>query len=164
MEKMRVSVLNKMQFDQLMIDNKITDETVETRDSVIFISIVDTDKLNEYAIPYFKKNHENVLNLQFDDCEHDGESSPTQSERTKAFSIEQAKEVFDFVKKHRDKETCIVHCMAGIARSAGVGFFINGYCRGDWTQFKQENPQICPNPRVLRMLNQVKRNDDSKIL
>ena len=159
---MNITVASKRRFDQLMIDNKITDENVELRDTVIFISVVDTDQFSYIGEHYFKFNHENVLNLQFDDCEHDGEPSPTQNKGTKAFSVEQAKEVFNFVKKHRDKETCIVHCAAGISRSGAIGSFINGYTQGDWYEFKRNNLQINPNPRVLRMLQGEKREDDGE--
>ncbi len=157
---MRVYVFNKRQFDQLMTDNFLSDGNVEERTDVMLISIVDTDQWIESKEPYFDKNHENVFNLQFDDVEHDGQPSPTNFDKgTKAFSEEQANNLFQFIKKNRDKATCIVHCMAGISRSGAVGAFINGYCRGDWEEFKRTNPQISPNARVESMLNKAKRND-----
>jgi len=153
---MRVHVLGKMEFDSLMKQNGINDDTVERFDSIMFISIVDTQ--NQEG-PYFKEDHDNVINLRFDDVEHDGESSPTQEIQTRAFSELQAKMLYEFIKKHREKETCIVHCMAGISRSGAVGTFINGYCQGEWERFKKDNPYVIPNPRVHRMLNAAKYND-----
>ena len=153
---MRVYIFGKNQFDKLMVENGITDENVETRDSIFLISIVDTDQFSTSREPYFKMDHENVLNLAFDDCEHDGQPSPTQPSGTKAFTEEQAAKVINFVKKHRDKKTCIVHCMAGISRSGAVGTFINGYAQGNWEEFKRTNPQISPNGRVTRLLNKAK--------
>ena len=159
---MKVFILSKPQFDSLMRTNNLSDSIVESRDSVFIISIVDTDQFSVSREPHFKENHENVLNLAFDDCEHDGQPSPTQPEGTRAFSESQAKELFEFIKKHRDKDQCIVHCMAGISRSAGCGTFINGYCGGNWEEFKRTNPHICPNARVERMLNEARRNYDAK--
>jgi len=163
---MRVHVLSKRLFDKLMADNKITDENVEKMDSIFFISITDTPQVlrmmgfdENYNDHYFKEDHDNVLNLEFDDVEHDGQSSPTNDGDTRAFSESQAEMLYQFIKKHRDKETCIVHCQAGISRSGAVGSFINGYCQGDWEKFKRDNPQVMPNPRVHRMLNAAKYND-----
>jgi len=153
---MKVFILGKMEFDALMRQNNLNDENVEGRDTVFLISIVDTQNREGN---FFKENHKNVLNLRFDDVEHDMEASPTQKENTKAFSNEQAKELFEFIKENRDKEQCVVHCMAGISRSGAVGTFINGYAQGDWEDFKRTNPWISPNGRVERMLNEAKYNN-----
>jgi len=154
---MEVHVLGKKEFDMLMLRNNINDDNVDDRDKIMLISIVDTDIWNDGREHYFKENHENVFNLEFDDVEHDGEPSPTNwNKGTKAFSEQQAKELFEFINKNRDKTSCVVHCMAGISRSGAVGTFINGYCGGDWDFFKRMNPQISPNARVERMLNQAR--------
>ena len=173
---MRVYVFDKNRFDQLMRFNNIDDSNVEERTDIFLISIVDTSFHNPFGDGpeakkfgkqlvslldhHFKEDHKNVMNLEFDDCEHDGEASPTnKSSETKAFSKEQAAKLFSFIKKHREKETCIVHCMGGISRSGAVATFINGYAKGDWETFKRDNPQISPNGRVHRMLNQAKYNE-----
>ena len=153
---MKVHILAKLEFDNLMRSNDINDENIEKFNGMFLISIVDTQ--NEEG-PYFKENHENVLNLRFDDVEHDLEPSPTQEFKTKAFTEAQAEELFQFIKKNRDKKTCIVHCMAGISRSGAVGTFVNGYAGGDWELFKRTNRFISPNGRVHRMLNAAKYND-----
>ena len=163
---MRVHVLAKVEFDGLMVQNKITDENVEKFDSIFFISLIDTHNKKG---PYFQKDHNNVMNLRFDDVEHDGgtprvlENDPDldnfDENRVKAFSEKQANELFKFIKSNRDKATCIVHCMAGISRSGAVGMFINGYCGGDFELFKRDNPFVLPNARVHRMLNAAKYND-----
>ena len=110
---MKVHVLSKMEFDGLMNQHGITDDNVRKFAGIMFISIVDTQ--NEKG-PHFKEDHENVINLRFDDVEHDLESSPTQQFNTKAFDKDQAKKLFQFIKKNREVEQCIVHCMAGISR------------------------------------------------
>lgn len=156
---MEVRAISKKIFDQTMINHEINDENVENRIEECFISIVDTDQFSKSRVPYFKFNHSNVLNLAFDDCEHDGEPSPTQPNGTKAFSKEQAEQLYEFIKINKDRKVCLVHCMAGISRSGAVSSFINGITGGDWQWFKRMNPQIVPNGRVLRLLNQVKYND-----
>ena len=153
---MRVNILSKLEFDKLMSHNSITDENVEKFDNIMFISIVDTQNKKG---PYFKSDHDNVINLRFDDVEKSGEASPTQKEFTKAFSAKQAKDLYNFIKKHDEKETCIVHCMAGISRSGAVGTFVNDFYKGDLDRFKRENPYISPNQKVYRMLKEQWQND-----
>jgi predicted protein tyrosine phosphatase len=153
---MRVHVLSKLEFDKIMEQHSITDKNVEKFDSIMFISIIDTQCRRD---PWFKENHENVMNLRFDDVEHDGEASPTQEDSTRAFSEAQAAELYEFIKRNREKETCIVHCHAGISRSAGCGLFVNDYTKGDIERFKRDNPQISPNQRVFRMLKNEWFND-----
>ena len=153
---MRVDILSKREFDGLMKSQNITDENVEKFDSVMFISIVDSDQFSKSREPYFKENHENVITLAFDDVEHD---DLDREFPVKAFTKKQAKELFQFIKKNRELEQCIVHCLAGISRSGAVGTFVNGYCGGNWELFKRINPHISPNARVERMLNQEKYND-----
>jgi len=154
-----IIVYNKRMFDDLMLINNISDDNVEDRSTIMFISITDTDKFDESRIPYFKSNHSNVLNLSFDDCENDGDPSPTQYIGTKSFSEEQAKEVYDFIKNNEDKETFIIHCMAGISRSGGVGLFINDYFNQDYNVFMNKNPYVRPNAKVSRLLNNLHRNE-----
>ena len=66
---MRVHILAKREFDSLMKQNKITDENVEKFDSIFFISLIDNHNREGH---YFDKDHNNVMNLRFDDVEHDG--------------------------------------------------------------------------------------------
>jgi len=152
---MRVLVLSKREFDNLMVDNGITDENVEKRTGIVLISINDSSREETY----FKENHINVIVMKFDDIEREGEVSPTNKGECKVFDDAMAQELYEFIKRNRDRETCIVHCEAGISRSGAVGSFVNGYTQGDWERFKRENSFISPNGRVLRMLNHAKYND-----
>jgi len=152
----KVHIVSKMEFDYMMSANKIDDNNVEQFSDFMLISIIDTQNRQG---PHFKENHENVINFRFDDVEHDNEPSPTQEYETKAFSKEQATQLYKFIKKNQNKKICVVHCMAGISRSGAVGAFVNDYCGGDWDQFKRNNRHIVPNPRISRMLNQVMRED-----
>lgn len=156
---MRINVINKKTFDEIMISESITDDNVKDLKETFMISITDTDKFSKSREPHFKKNHDNVLNLAFDDCSVDGEASPTQPKGTKSMSQVQAMQLYHFIKRNLDKEQCIVHCMAGISRSGAVGTFINDLVKGDFEKFSMNNPQIVPNVHVMRLLNREMYND-----
>lgn len=155
---MEVIVLSKREFDSLMLENGVNDNNVEKIDPTCFISITDTDKSVSGRYHFFKNNHPNVLNLDFDDVEKDGESSPTQLYNTKAFSEEMASELIDFINKNKHKTQFIVHCMAGISRSGAIGTFINTIQDGDHEAFKRANRRILPNPMVYKTLINMYRN------
>jgi len=118
----------------------------------MFISIRGSSKIHGIEPSYFKSNHPNVITMTFDDIGNEIEGYLV-------FTKIMAKELFQFIKRNKNRKTCVVHCSAGISRSGAVGSFIQGYCDGDWEQFKKNNPHILPNGRVLRMLNQEKYND-----
>ena len=150
---MKVHVLSKNEFIDLMKKNNITDDNVEDKSSVMFITIDGTSQHSDRPPhTYFKRDHPNVKVMVFDDIENELAGF-------KAFSAEMAKGLFKFIKANRDKRTCVVHCAAGISRSGAVGSFVQGYCGGDFEEFMRTNPHILPNGRVLRMLNKEKYND-----
>jgi predicted protein tyrosine phosphatase len=96
-------------------------------------------KTTEQDVPYFvisitplfcddaelkpSKNLMDVLRLKFNDVEN-GSS---------AISSDQAYQIKDFVLKNLDKgiHSCIIHCSAGISRSAGVGAAISKAINGE---------------------------------
>lgn len=156
---MQINVVNKKIFDRIMTDHTITDDNVEENINTFFISITDTDKFSKSREPYFKSDHDNVLNLSFDDCTEDGQPSPTQPDGIKSFNIKQAAILYNFIKANLDKKQCIVHCMAGISRSGAVGAFINDLTGGDYNKFKYINPQVCPNAHVSYLLNKERYKD-----
>ena len=149
-ERLWIKVLSKPEFNSLMVNNKVNDENVEGLENLALISINDTH--GNWAVSWFDSDHPNVLRLWFDDIEHDLETSPTNPHKCKAFSPEQAKQVFDFINENYEKDF-IVHCSAGISRSGAVGAFINDFFAWDRLNFEKNNPHILPNPRVRRMLN-----------
>jgi predicted protein tyrosine phosphatase len=145
-----ILILSKKMFDDLMIKHNITNENVIEK-NIAFISINDTGGTNQ--VPYFNENsNNNVLVLYFDDIEEDIQ---TEKRLIKAFTIEQAKIVFNFIKNNEDKTTFIIHCSAGISRSGAVGTFINDYFRQSYFEFLEKNPHILPNGHVLRLLNKI---------
>ena len=140
-----------------MIQNNITDENVEKKDLVMFISINDSN-----SDSYFKENHDNVIIMHFDDIEDVGETSPTNSGECSVFDEEMAENLYQFIKRNKDKETCVVHCEAGLSRSPGCAQFIIDYTQSDYEKFKIDNPYILPNQRVFRMLKYQWYNDLDK--
>ena len=107
------------------------------------ISITDTDK----ADVVFEKNEANgiraVLRLKFDDVERDYKNEH-------CITKEDAENIVKFVNKNKNKvDEFIVHCEAGVSRSAGVGAAIMKALNGDdWDVFK--NPLKCPNMKCYR--------------
>ena len=107
------------------------------------ISITDTDK----ADVIFEKNEANgiraVLRLKFDDVERDYKNEH-------CITKEDAESIVKFVNKNKNKvDKFIVHCEAGVSRSAGVGAAIMKALNGDdWDVFK--NPLKCPNMKCYR--------------
>ena len=109
------------------------------------ISITDTYK----ADVIFEKNEANgiraVLRLKFDDVERDYKNEH-------CITKEDAENIVKFVNKNKNKvDKFIVHCEAGVSRSAGVGAAIMKALNGDdWDVFK--NPLKCPNMKCYRMV------------
>ena len=107
------------------------------------ISITDTDK----ADVIFEKNEINgiraILKLKFDDVERD-------SKDLHCITKEDAESIVKFVNKNKNKvDKFIVHCEAGVSRSAGVGAAIMKALNGDdWVVFN--NPIMCPNMKCYR--------------
>lgn len=149
-ERIFVKVLSKPEFNDLMANNNINDRNVENFKNIAFISINDTH--GNWSVSWFDSDHPNVLRMWFDDIENDLETSPTNPHKCKAFSPEQAKQVFDFINENYDKDF-FVHCSAGISRSGAIGAFINDYHSWDRDKFMKDNPYIHPNARITRMLN-----------
>lgn len=83
-----------------------------------------------------------VLRLCFDDVESDEENPMT---------IQDAEKILNFVKGYPGPEDILVHCSAGVSRSAGVAAALSLILNGsDWEIF--ENPRYCPNRHCYRLL------------
>jgi predicted protein tyrosine phosphatase len=103
---------------------------------------------------WFKKNHDNVLNLEFDDVESD--VALDGKNKYKAFSEEQAREVAEFIDKNKNK-TFLIHCLAGISRSGAVGRFLYDYypwVDREWFDVNVKS-RIQPNQRVYNELKKL---------
>jgi len=158
----KIYIRSKPEFNDLMIANNLSDKNVEEKTDVAFISINDTH--GNWSVSWFDQDHPNVLRLWFDDVEQDTDKfSPTNEISVKAFTVEDAKKLRDFIKSNKDKKVFIVHCSAGISRSGAVGQFICDFFRCDREEFLKDNPFIHPNARVTRLLNNLDRYADSRI-
>jgi rhodanese-related sulfurtransferase len=79
------------------------------------ISIVD-------KIPaVFQCHHHSVLRLVFDDIEQFAEGQ-------NLFSISQARSIMSWVKDVPEGATVVVHCYAGVSRSAAIAKFLHEHC------------------------------------
>lgn len=150
---MKIYVLNKMTFDSLLKNLNINNDNIEEQKS-FFISINDTFSKNKPIL----ENKSNVKVMYFDDVDKDinvpliGGGVKL---KAKAFTNEQAEELYDFIKNQKGKSSCIVHCSAGISRSGAIGTFLCDYFNVNWFEFKKDNPHIHPNNHVLELLKKV---------
>jgi predicted protein tyrosine phosphatase len=158
----RILAWSKPQFNETMGELAINDKNVEeVLQGVAIISINDTH--GQWSQSWFDQDHPNVIRLWFDDVEQDTDKfSPTNREKVKAFTVEDARSIRDFIKKNKKKEVFLVHCSAGISRSGAVAQFICDFFRADRTEFLRNNPHILPNGRVARMLNNLDRDYANK--
>lgn len=160
---MRILITNKENFDRLLSNSGINKWNVEEQDDIFFISINNPRDKQE---PYLE-NAENAIVLFFDDVDKDFEVPDIKTREKlllKAFTKEQAQQLFYFVTKHKDKENCVIHCEAGVSRSGAVGKFICDYLRLDQLQFMQQNPYINPNTHVLRLLRNAHRDHSLSLI
>lgn len=124
------------------------DSTIDNIKDTAIVSICDT---SGKMIHWFKRNHENVLNIDFDDNEHPDPEAP----EIHAMTEEQAVIIVDFFEKHTDKKNFIVHCAAGISRSAAVATCFMDYLHmnGIKGHTLHKNFSYCPNSHVERLLH-----------
>lgn len=108
----------------------------------VIISIQDAPKgFGKTFIP--RNNCKDVVTLYFDDIDKE----------TTGFTLitsEHAKIIADFILKHRNIDTFIIHCKFGQSRSSGVAHAIKDYLGG---KIIAENRQL-PNPHVYRLIIQ----------
>lgn len=154
---MKIIATSKASFDGMMFRKEITPLNVENQDKLAFISLNNTVPLSDYDNPFFPTNKKNVKVMFFDDVSKD-QSLPlldgsNVKYEAKAFTVEQAKELYGFIKDViPGKEAVMIHCTMGVSRSGAVASFIHDYVKGDWDTFKRNNPQIQPNAHVYKLL------------
>lgn len=159
---MKPLILSWEEFAQEMCNRGIRDSNAEEHKDICMVSIHCTpDVASPDVREFFKEDHDNVLRLYFDDIEEEVREFRTfghgESDPYKAYGIteEQAKKLYEFLEKHKERKECIVHCYAGISRSGAVGTFVHdSYSDETWEQFYSRNRHIHPNQRVLKLLRQ----------
>ena len=142
-----VYIFSQRQFDKVMSDMGWNDSTIAKINNAAIISICNTDGSMEH---WFKEQHNNVLNLDFDDNEH-----PIPGYEIQSMTERQAKMIVNFFKKHIDVEYFIVHCEAGISRSAAVAtcFIDFLHMNGIRGNTLHKNFSYCPNSHVERLIH-----------
>ncbi len=119
----KVKIVSQDLFEAICEDKGWNDSKVPN--DIAFISIIGSEHgrnvfIGNERTHWFKEKHENVLNLEFDDVEVEFEYK---GGVILPISEEQAKETFDFIEYNLGKDF-LIHCKAGISRSAAVGRFI----------------------------------------
>lgn len=143
-----------MEFNHVMRTKGWDDDNLPN--DVAFISICDPcyeDKsLDLYH--WFKHNSDTVINLDF----HDIESYALPGDgRVKGMSDEQAKSLFEFIKRNLGKHF-FIHCAAGVSRSQGVAKFITDIYHDLYpkeTALREDNPCDFPNLHVVSLLKHL---------
>ena len=97
------------------------------------------------SFPIFQEQIDTkVLFLQFDDVD-------ANDKKYKPMRPDQAQRTVDFVKENLDVELCIVHCDAGVSRSAAVAAAIGKFINGD-DMFIFGRPRFSPNAHVYHLM------------
>lgn len=120
--------------------NQATGVTHNKPWAVISIHNPGMDKV-EFECP----NNKGVLYLEFDDVDKVKEGAV-------AFTIADARKVWDFIQNLGDIDTLLIHCLMGLSRSPGVAAAIDKVLVGDdkhWFATKT------PNRRVFRCMLHV---------
>lgn len=148
MEKL-LKVYPHWKFEEELASKGLTNENVETFKEDAFIDIIGKGESDDLK-HYFFENHENVLNLEFDDIDKEEERFGAQ-DILYGMTKDQAQEVVDFITKNKDRSFTIC-CAAGMSRSQAVGNFIDQIMEGE---FKSTTLLPHPNPHVIAMLKRV---------
>ena len=113
-----IKVYSQIDFNNVMKSNGIDDSNVENDKDSIFISITNGNGEIEH---WFKENHKNVINLDFDDTSSDNEELRTISDK-------QAESLMFFIDDNLSENTedvdVYIHCLAGMSRSRAVAEYI----------------------------------------
>lgn len=155
-----ISVYSHTNFDKMMNEIGVNDENVENKfGHLVFISIIGTDECQKYYLEeeekhWFKENHNNVLNLEFDDIPKD---IVYEGHEFKTITDEQANILIKFIEDNLNKDF-YVHCRAGKSRSQAVYKFMTD-CYPQYFDFDKsglkDNPCLTPNYGILSIIKHV---------
>ena len=147
---MRITILNRKKFKELMISRNITPSNVNGQENknTYLISINNTHTQHTYS--YFEEVYaSNLLKLYFDDVTYNASGNVL-------FDSKMAKEVLrfaNFIKLNEtDNTEIIIHCSAGINRSGSIGKFLSDFFIYTYDRLMLENPQIMGNSVVNNLL------------
>ncbi len=119
-------------------------------------NVISINSCNSETPPFSEKNlhRDNLLILYFDDIlPLDGKIHPNM------FSEEHAEAIIEFIERIDCSLPMIIHCTAGISRSAAVGVELNGYMNRylednpeDFAYFHETNRDILPDKHISALL------------
>ncbi len=144
---LKVRVLNQNQFEEMIIKNGISPETVRTNSKAMFISIIDSE-----ANPILK-DAKNYLTLQFDDVEKNVPGEAITMNENHVSRLQ------NFIEINKEKSICYIHCTAGVSRSGSIGKYIVDKLNGDMQFFKENNPNIDVKAYFLKRLEKKRAQD-----
>ena len=131
---------------QIMSRNEAKSESYKLSARTLFISITDPDK---DPVVFCKAPHSAVIavcRISFDDV--DQKKKPEDI----LMSDEDAQKIKKYVERYKDKvEQIIVHCEAGVSRSAGTMAAIMEWLEGDKFSI-WNNPRYTPNRHCYRRM------------
>ena len=122
--------------------------TRDLKEDCVIISINNTG----YDTNILKnKNIIDICKLWFDDIDNE----KYEDEDLKLMNIKQAIEIKNFVEKHKSKvKHIVIHCSAGISRSAAVGCVIAGYLNNT-DNYLWQSGRYMPNKHVYKIMCEV---------
>lgn len=132
---MSINVLSHVKFDGWMAEFHLDDDHPPGHDEAV-ISICCTPDIKHNYLEghkhetdehWFKKEHENVLNIDFDDI--NGPVQHTKYGTAYGITPEQADTIVKFVAAHTHVDNWYIHCRAGRCRSVAVGLFVWNYLK-----------------------------------
>jgi predicted protein tyrosine phosphatase len=159
MDLIKIKVFPYFQFFYEMEELGLNDENVENT-NMAFISITETQEclryyLEEENIKHFFNDHQNVLNLDFDDA---CDNILYNGHLFKTMTMNQAEKAIDFIEEMVENhiDEIKIHCRAGVSRSRAFAEFIYRYCKEhniDVEYDDRDKYTTLLNPSVLKKLN-----------
>lgn len=156
----KVLIYSHSEFDDICKKNGWNDDNVDSKNDIAFISIIGSANclkfyLEEDASHWFASNHNNVLNLEFDDISGDKKVTWKGHEMT-PMSENDAEKCVNFIENNIGK-TFIIHCRAGKSRSQAFFRFITDFYKDVYSTDcgRKTNPCLTPNIFVLRLLKKA---------
>ena len=118
--------------------------TKDLKEDYIIISI---NNSNDNTVLYINPHIKDILTLQFDDIEK-------QLEGNILMTIDQGKQIKEFIDKHKDITNIVVHCTAGISRSGAIGCCLARYLNDD-DEYLLKTGKYIPNKHVYKIMCEV---------
>ena len=156
---MKVYCYSKTEFEKIANANGWSDDNPPTDWAVISICCkpeVVVNVLDSRDAHFFAKNHENVLNVEFDDITQDEQyiSDPGMGFTAYGLDLKTARNIVNFIDSHVGMNF-MVHCRAGKSRSQAVTRFITDFYEG-YKETNPDNPCMFPNVHTLHKLKQAR--------